>query len=548
VNGEIIEQLRNLLRDLWRYRWRVLALAWALAVVGWAYVAAMPDQYQAKARVYVDTDSVLRPLLKGLAVQGNVRSEVQLMTRTLLSRPNLEKVARMTDLDLRARDEEEMDRLLDALASKVGIARERRTRGLFTLSYTDPDPEVAKRVVQALITVFTESALGETRRDASEAQRFLDEQIREYEARLVEAEQRLAEFKKKHVGMMPSEGRDYYESLQAALGELEQAKLQLREAERRRDEIQRQLEDAEAGEEDELLAVPPPGVAGSPTPAIDARIQNLEARLDELLLRYTERHPDVVAIRRTIEDLKRQREEILAAQAESPAPALLGGAEAENPLVAQLRLALGEAEATVASLQARVEAFQAKAEKLRRMVDIIPEVEARLKQLNRDYGVIKARYEELLARREAARLAERADRSTSTVKFRVVDPPYVPPEPTGPDRPLLSSVAFGASLAAGLALAFLLAQLHPVYYSRRQLLEDTGLPVLGGVSMVWSGGALARRRLGLAGFLLAALALAAAYGAVMAWQLGMVPPELEKRLPLSEAVEGLRALFPGGLP
>src|SRR3569832_899688 len=97
---EAIAQVLQHVRASWRYRWLIALVAWPLCISGWIYVHSLPDQYQASARVYLDTQSMLRPLLSGLAVQSNAQSEVVLMTRTLLSRPILEKVSRMTDQDL----------------------------------------------------------------------------------------------------------------------------------------------------------------------------------------------------------------------------------------------------------------------------------------------------------------------------------------------------------------------------------------------------------------------------------------------------------------
>src|ERR1044071_6551386 len=118
---EIVEQILGYLRGIWRYRWYALALAWTVCLGGWFVVHRLPDQFEASARVYVDTQSILRPLLRGLAVDVNPDAQIQLMTRTLLSRPNMEKVARMTDLDLRAKDNSQMDVLLDRLGKHISL-------------------------------------------------------------------------------------------------------------------------------------------------------------------------------------------------------------------------------------------------------------------------------------------------------------------------------------------------------------------------------------------------------------------------------------------
>lgn len=515
---DIIAQFIGYVRSTWRYRWSVVYLAFPLCVVGWVYVQLMPDQYEASARVYLDTQSILRPLMKGLTVESNVRSQIDIMTKTLLSRPNLEKVARMTDLDLKAKTPEQMDDLLDKLSDKIILEEVPQTRDFYKIKYDNADPQLAKKVVQSLLTIFVESTLGESRKDSDTAQSFLDQQIKEYEARLVAAEDRLKDFKRNHIGSMPGEGTDYFQNLQSAISDKEQAGLELKEAQDRRQELARQLADS-----DSMPAnAPSPTSASSATPDLDARINNLQTRLDELLLKYTDQHPDVVAVKHTIADLEKQKKEVIAAQAKSAQNP--DDIQASNPYQAQLKLALSEADANVAALKARVSAYDRKVEHLKKMVNILPEVEEQLKQLNRDYDVTKKNYETLLARRESASLSEQMSQNTDTVKFRVVDPPYVPPIPSGPDRPLLSSVALVFGLGAGIFFAFFLAQLNPTFDSRRALMEATNLPVLGGISMIWTTAQLRKRHVDMWGFSFTILLLLGVYSAVMAMQVLDINP------------------------
>lgn len=516
---EIVAQLLRHAHGAWRYRWYMLMVAAPLCLAGWIIVQTLPDQYNASARVYLDTQSVLRPLLKGLAVDSNVKSEIELITKTLLSRPNLEKIARMTDLDLKAKTPDQMDDLLDELLNKIKIEQIRpASQHLYKIDYEDSNPQLAKKVVQSLLTIFVETTLGESRKDTDVAQRFLDQQIKEYEARLVESENRLKEFKRQNIGRMPEEGRDYYQNLQAAIGELEQAQLQLKEAENRRRELQRQLKDNEP----EFGFTAANAAAATATPELDTRIRNLQARLDELLLKYTDQHPDVLAVKRTIADLENQKKEVIAAQAQNAQQE--DDNQALSPYQAQLKLALSEAEANVAALTARVNARQQRVDELKNLVNIIPEVEAQLKQLNRDYDVTKRNYEVLLARRESASLSDQMEQTSGTVKFRVVDPPYVPPTPSGPNRPVLSSGSLLVGIAGGLFFALFLSQMNPIFESRRSLMEAGNLPVLGGVSMIWTDAQLRRRRLELWGFSLFVVALLGMYSAVMAIQILNINP------------------------
>ncbi|MDZ7621472.1 MAG: Wzz/FepE/Etk N-terminal domain-containing protein [Candidatus Competibacteraceae bacterium] len=117
--NELIDMMLGYLRGIWRNRWYALACAWLVCVIGWVGVFMLPDQYQASARVYVDAQTVLRPVLQGLTVDLNPNAQVELITRTLFSRPNLEKIAQMIGLDAQATDSEAMEKLLGRLQEKI---------------------------------------------------------------------------------------------------------------------------------------------------------------------------------------------------------------------------------------------------------------------------------------------------------------------------------------------------------------------------------------------------------------------------------------------
>ncbi|MCF6239685.1 MAG: Wzz/FepE/Etk N-terminal domain-containing protein, partial [Candidatus Marinimicrobia bacterium] len=408
---DILNQVYGHVRGVWRRRWVMVLIAWLVCMVGWVVVLKMPDQYTASARVYLDTQSMLRPLLKGLATQSNVGQEVKLITRTLLSRPNLEKVARMTDLDLRAKTPAEMESLLDSLGGRISFVKTREA-DLYNIGFSDSDPMLAKKVVQSLLTIFVEASLGSSRQDTNSAQRFLNEQIEVYEARLIESENRLKEFKRKNVGIMPGEGGSYYSRLQLAMSQMKEAQLQQQEAINRRDELVYQLEDAEDDLEDDLLSGAMMGAVSSP---LDMRIQGLQVRLDELLLRYTEKHPDVVSVQTTISALQVEKQAEVEAMSERASESSFG----ENPIIQQLKIAMSEAEAVVASINVRADEYQRRARQLQEMVNTIPQVEDELMNLNRDYGIVKSSYETLLSRRESTRMGQAADERGETVQFRV---------------------------------------------------------------------------------------------------------------------------------
>jgi len=503
---QLLQQILGYAKAAWHRRWWGVAVAWLGCIVGWTWVMMIPDRYQASARVYVDTQTLLKPLLSGLAAEPNVEQQMKLMTRQLVSRPTLEKVARMTDLDVKAKTPEQTEQMLNGLAGKISIADAGR-ENLYTISYQDANGDLAKKVVQSLLTIFVESSLGKTRQDISSSQRFIEVQLQQYQQKLTDAENALKEFKQKHIGMMPGQGGNYYAKLAEVSTQLRQAQLDQAEAVNRRDQLKRQLAD----EEPELTAA---AAAGATNSEIDDRIQALQKGMDQMRLQYTELHPDVQATKRLIEKLQAEKKADLAKIKADPS-----GTRIQNPVYQQLTLSIAEADANVSSLPARVGEYQRRYADLRQASNMIPQVEQEYTQLTRDYDVYRQNYDALLKRRESVTMSGEVESKTDTVDFRVIDPPFVPSQPAWPNRPLLLTLATLGGLGAGIAVAFLLSQLRRTVTDRRVLRELTGLPLLGAVSRVETDETRRRKRKGLLTYLATLGSLIAAYGAVMVLQL-----------------------------
>jgi polysaccharide chain length determinant protein (PEP-CTERM system associated) len=529
---EIFEQVITYLRGVWRNRWYALASAWLVCLVGWVVVYRLPDNYQATARVFVDTQSMLKPLLGGMAVLPNVDQQVQLMSKTLITRPNLEKVMRMADLDVRARTAGEQEQLIDSLAKRVELLSAGRDNVYF-VKFNDRQPETAKKVVQSLITLFVESSLGDKRKDANMAKQFLDEQIKQYEETLVTSENSLKEFKQKNMGIMPGDDKDFYGRMTETAGQLSQARLELRELENARSAIKTQM----AGEEPVLLpeleSNESGGLEGYSNPELEARIQGLERNLDSLRVKFTEQHPDIISTKRVIAELKGQKEREakeageLARTREAEARTAAAGSERlpssallnQNPFFQQLKASLADAEAKAAGMRVRVQEYESRLEALKAMANQVPQVEADLKQLTRDYEINKKNYEELLARRQRAILSGDMESATGGLDFRIIDPPRVPSRPSDPNRPLLASLVLLGGLAGGALFALVLSQVRQTFHDRRSVRDVTGLPLLGSVSMIWTPGQKRVAGRAVAAFGATLIGLLVCYGLLMGYYL-----------------------------
>jgi polysaccharide chain length determinant protein (PEP-CTERM system associated) len=433
----------------------------------------------------------------------NVNQLVTMMSRTLISRPNVDKVIRMADMEIKLRTPEDREQMITHLTKQLTI-KSGGAENLYTIAFADDDPQQARRVVQSLLTIFVEGSLGSKRKDSDSARRFIGEQLKSYNDTLIAAETAVTEFKRRHMGLIGVEGRNYYTQMVEAQAAVSQAALELKEAENSRDAIKNQLK----GDAPIFLGDFRSEVAANPE--IDSRIESLQLQLDSLQLRYTEQHPDIVAVDRMINQLKEQKQR--EAKLKKPSPSQV---HAQNPVYQQLSVTLAGAEATVASMRARVAEYNRRYSALQAAANAIPQYEAEFTQLTRDYEVTKKNYESLLSRRESAQISQDMESNTSVMDFRVIDPPQVPSVPSFPNRPLLISIVLLAALGAGAAFAFLLSQARPTVNGERRVQEVSGLPVLGTVVMAWTRAQTARQKRGLIAFFASLLSLLSAYIAIM---------------------------------
>jgi polysaccharide chain length determinant protein (PEP-CTERM system associated) len=477
-------------RAILRRRKLAIIIAWAVCAVAWGAVLMLPNRFEASARVYVDSLTPLRPVLQGIAVEEDFDSQVSLVREALLTRPQLEAVARKTDLDATVKTPAGMDGLISALKSSIEVIADapKKQDGsaardtVYTITYKNSNRDKSIAVVRALLDNFVEGTMNGNRSGATEAQSFLTSQIADYEKRLTDAEARLAEFKRRNVGMIPGDRGDYFSRLDKEMNGLQESQTNLAIAASRREELRRQLQGAKPYV---------PGTSGAAGGAqaggaasdLSLRVQEAEARLEDLLLRYTDKHPEVLALKETIRELKaREAKEMAELARGGPGTGAIRSLSA-NPVYQSIQVQLNQVEVELASLRGAVAQHQTEIGNLRKFVNLAPEVEQEFARLNRDYGVTKAQYEALVKRLEQAKVSDSAAQ-TGTIRFQVIDPPRADINPVWPNRPMLIIAGLVAGILIGVMVALGRHLLSPTFDETGSLARETGLPVLGAISRV----------------------------------------------------------------
>ena len=501
----LYEQLRIAIHQVWRRRWLALGVAWGLCLAGWLAIALIPNTYESKARVSVDMQSML-PAQIGISAADR-QNDLLRVKQTLTSTANLEKVVRRTELNLLVASERDLAAQVEALRENIAITAQQDN--LFEITATASisgfsnaqNAKLARGIVQTLLDLFVEENLAGDRDEASQSLAFLDEQLRQREQALQQAEQRRVEFEQRFLGVLPGEG-SIGARMAAARNELAGVDQQLMQAQSSLAALRGQMNSTPATI---------PGAGGGTGAPATAQIAQLEGLIAQATARgWTDGHPDVVAMRAQIERLRPR-----AAQ-ETP-----GSGGVPNPSYVSLRSMVAEREAQAQSLSARKAQLQTDLAQLSSTQASEPGVAAEQARLNRDYEVLKRQYDKLLEDREQLRLRSDVSTKTDAVKFRVIDPPSAPVVPTAPNRPLLLTFILFLAVGGGIAAAFVRGQLQTTFPTQNRLAEATGLPVLGAIGEVVTPPEQARRRQRLVWLGGGAGALAASYALLMVvefWQ------------------------------
>lgn len=497
--------LRKQLSAAWRHRWPAVLFTWLVCALGWGMTFMIPNQYEASARLYVDADAVLTPLLRGMTYDNASAAQVDTLQRTLLSRPNLEKLISKTDLELDLRGPADRELMVQGLANMIRITPQ--TRNLFTITYRSQSPRLSYDVVRTMLATFVESKTGGNRQDLENAGKFFQEQISQYERQLRDAERKRAEFRTKYIDLLP--GDSGATRLDTAQGNVRLLQGQLTDALAKRDTLVKELATTP-----QLVVTETEGGNGPGGTAGNGRLRDAERQLQELRLRYTDQHPDVISARNLVAAIRSGAAGAAEPSAAAPQRAGPRNRSTTNPLYEQLKIRVVENDSTISSLQRQTADAIKERDRLEEIARGAPGLQAEFVNLNRDYDVMRKNYDELTARRESMRISTAAEVEGDKVKIQVIDPPQIPQNPVAPKRMLLISGVLAAGIGAGIGLALLLVQMDQSFHSVEDL-RDLGYPVMGGVSMIGSIIPFSRRAASVGAFSLAALVPALVYSGLL---------------------------------
>ena len=487
--GALYDEARIAIHAVWSRRWLALGVAWGVCVLGWLFVSWIPNKYEARARVFVQTQQILPAGLAG--APGDQQRSIDRIRDTLVSNVNLQKVVRRTDLARSVANDRDVAERAAGLAQNIKVTVTQDD--LFEIAATAASPKLARDVTQKLIDVFVEENLAGDRTQASQSLRFLDSQLAEQQRQLADAEAKRADFQNRYLGSLPGTG-SVADRIGAARAQMAQVDGDLAAA-------QASLGAAAA----QMAGVPATiaGPGGNAGPA-RARLAAVLGQLADARARgYTDHHPDVVAL----------NGQLAAAQAAARGEPLTGGAGggAPNPTYLSLQSVRADREAQVASLRMRRSQLASDLDQLNAKLALDPSVAAEQGEVERKHQVLKDQYDQLFAQREQLRLRGQAQSEAAPVRFSVIDPPRAPSAPAAPNRFLLLTGVLVAGIAAGIGAALAMGQLRQTFPTGQRLVRASGMTVIGSIGEVVTRAQADERRRRLKLFAGGAGGLAAGY-------------------------------------
>lgn len=470
--SSLYEELRIALHAIWHRRWLAIVVAWVVSLLGWLAVAMVPNSYESKSRLYVQTEDVLADQI-GIG-QGDRKRDMDRVRQTLTSSLNLEKVVRSTKLGDKVHSDKEMEQAVLALGKQIKIVNSQDN--VFEISATSgsaafsdvQNAKIAQDVAQKMVDLFREANLSGGRGEMSNTLSFMDQQLADKQKDLEEAEQKRQAFEARNadvaIGLGAGSGAGISGRISAARDQLRGVEADLSAAQSALAAINGQI----AGTPQTIATV------GGGEGGARGALAQAQADLASLRARgLTDDHPDVIALRGQLAGLARAAAAEKAHGTQSGTP---------NPAYSSLVAIRTDKQASIASLGSRKAALEQELSQLSARQYSEPAVAAEAARINRDYDVLKAAYDKLLKDREALSLRGKVDNERNAIKFEVVDPPSTPRSPVAPNRPLLLLMVLVLSVGAGCGSAFALGQLRSSFMTVGQLERATGLPVLGSIS------------------------------------------------------------------
>jgi polysaccharide chain length determinant protein (PEP-CTERM system associated) len=429
-----------------------------------------PKNYVSSTTILAQKSDIIQPLLEGRAVPTGVSDRVGIAKQVIFSRKVLTDILETGGWTASHPSPIQQDKLTEKIKDNTDVRSPREN--LIQVTYRDSDPERTFKVTQRFAELFIQESLAAKERESREAYEFINSQVEDYHKKLTDAEDNLKKYRAANADAHPGSEADTNSRISTLRAGIEQARLNVMELRSTEAALASQL----SGESEVTAVQTRAGI-------YRAQLAELQSQLDKLLLTYTDQYPDVVRTRHQMEDLRKeiQDEENRKQDPKAATPSALDQTAQFNPLYQELRSKLADTRRQIAASESRMSATEQllnnELDRSRR----IAASESALAELTRDYEVNRDIYQDLLKRRENARVSMNLDEEGRGLTFRIQDPAVKPLRPTGLSLKHFTLAGIVLAIAMPLGLLFALVRFDPRVRSARELERQIGVPVLATV-------------------------------------------------------------------
>ena len=489
----------EVLRELRRYRWAAIGLfalvSFAVLAVGFIY----PYQYRSEVVIFVDDSNIIRPLMEGSAEITEISDRASSARELLYSRRVLEKLVDSERIfpDVNSYSTERMEALYQELRSNISVNPQGES--YFAIRYKGTNPRESFLIAQKLGQLFIEESNRRKRRESRSAFEFIDKQVKSYEQQIRQTEQELKEFLSKNTEGTEQEANKRMAQLRR---DIESAELELEEVQAQERALEEQIE---------TLPATISSGGGTADGGLTQRINRMEERLDELKLRYEDSYPDVANLERQIRELKERRARMQAGELEPTEESGL----MFNPVYQDLKTELSRTRARKESLRTRISALQRRLAEQEERMEVIQGNKAERSELTRDLEVNREIYNDLLKRREKARVSMSLDVEGQGLSYEINEQARYPVSPTGLQFKTFASVGWLLGLMAPIGLLVGLLQIDPRVRSTKQIQDQLEIPLLGSIPLVRTPFERRREKRGYVLMVVIVLLIASGYAGVV---------------------------------
>jgi len=502
--SQLIAQVPVLREELRRRPVMLASIFAAIALTALLLGSMIPKKFSSSTTILVEESNIIQPLMEGRAVSTGVADRAGISREVAFSRRVMQEILKVGGWLANNPTPLQQDRLIEKIITRTDISNPRAN--LIQISYTDPDPERAFHVTRRFADMVIEESLATKERESRAAYEFIDQQVRQYHAKLTDAEAKLERYRNANPDARPGVEAD----VNARIGELrrqvETAQIELIDLRSEEAALQAQLSG-----ESEISAV------NTIASSYRARLIELQAERDRLMLQFTDQHPDVVRTQHQIRDLEEAlRRETERRESGSGQPGTINASSEFNPLYGELKSKLAQAQRRSAATASRIATAEGMlANELARSSGIASS-ESALAELTRDYEVNRDLYQDLLKRRENARVSMNLDAERRGLSFRIQEPAALPLRPAGLRLLYVAIAGLVLAVMVPLLLLFGLVKFDPRVRAPAQIEKLAGLPLLGAIPRYPTRAARSRsfRRLALASSVF--MTVPVIYGATLA--------------------------------